>query len=378
MEPNTHFEFDTPTARCLSLSLQDSVTTYVNFSNPLCAALWNENKRDWLHEHFTGLYSIGTEDEYFWLDYLEPLHFLSELGDYRFLDAQQMEPVEDVVEFIKEHVDRGRYGMVFVDAFHLSQRRTAGVHEPLQMFWYGYDSAEETIFSIGFDRDHTYVPIRQTYAEVAQAYRSLREQRSHAPVWVRLYNVVLFAMSAPEEVYRLTPGRVLASVQDYLRGAGTPDQLRPEIRAARGEQAIFGSRVQNQYVRHLANLLEGRFTTDYRSMHLLAEHKKLLYRKLCRVAELLGRADAVVKPLADYLVIVKRFEQARIGYLKEVFRESGLISLYGQLRNEKVIRHAMETVAWAAEAERKVLEQIHELLTRDGLHCGSPSEALSS
>src|SRR5690554_2560982 len=159
----------------LKIVLQKEITTYLNYSLPLCSILWNENKKMWLYEHFTQLYCINNEN--IWLDYLEDLYFPSDVTDYSFVNSDEMKYIDDIILYIKEKISQKYYIFIYLDKFYLRNSNTNSYlkdHEPLFVFIYGYDDFSKQFNGIGFSNDSYFGFLNYSYENVSKAYKSCK------------------------------------------------------------------------------------------------------------------------------------------------------------------------------------------------------------
>lgn len=100
--------------------MQKEITTYLNYSMPLCTFL-QANKSQWLLEHFTNIYLMIGEEGYVWIDYLEDLLFPTSVIDYIMIEAKEMEEIEDVEYYFLNLLDESNYLMFFIDEFDIRE-----------------------------------------------------------------------------------------------------------------------------------------------------------------------------------------------------------------------------------------------------------------
>ena len=79
--------------------MQREITTYLNYSMPLCTFL-KPDKNQWLLEHFTNIYLMMGTDGYVWVDYLEDLLFPHNVIDYIMIEAGEMEKIVDMEPYL--------------------------------------------------------------------------------------------------------------------------------------------------------------------------------------------------------------------------------------------------------------------------------------
>lgn len=357
---HNYFEINNQHTKALNIKLQNDVTTYLNFSLPLCAILWNENKVSWFYEHFTQLYCINNNKEFFWLDYLEELYFPKDIAKYFFMNSDSMESVTDIISFLKNMINECHYVILFVDGFYLPGRtQYLNTHVHIQVLFYGYDEIKKSFLSIGFDKHSVFTIFEDSYDDVTKAYFEGKNNYMKSPEWVRLYTAVLLKMEKPDKKYIFNLENFIEPFTNYTLSAGNATMLRPEIRTSRGENAVYGLEVHEKLLFHLNILLEGGYSMDYRFIHLLAEHKALLYRKLHYISNCVNR-ERLRKKTAEYKEIAEKFELVRRQYLKFVLIDNNFKTLYGPLKNKTVIQNIIDAVSTLYKKECILLEEILE------------------
>lgn len=353
-----YFKINQQNTKVLNVKIQNDVTTYLNFSLPLCAILWNENKVSWLYEHFTQVYCINKKKEFFWLDYMENLYFPKDTAEYFFMDSNSMESVTDIISFLKNMINECHYVILFVDSFYLpGKTQYLNTHAHIQVLFYGYDEMKKSFLSIGFDKQSIFTFFEDSYDDVSKAYFEGKNFYMKAPEWVRLYTAVLLKMEEPDKEYIFNPENFIESFKNYTLSTGESTMLRPEIRASRSENAVYGLKVNDELLFHLNNLLVGGYSMDYRFIHLLAEHKALLYRKLHYISNFVNR-DNLREKTAEYKEIAEKFELVRRQYLKNVLIDNNFETFYGPLKNKVVIQKIIDAVSTLYKKESILLEEI--------------------
>jgi hypothetical protein len=104
----------------MKVKLQKDLTTYLNFSIPLCATLWDQSKLPWFYEHFNHVYCMTSRGGYFWVDYLEAADLFEDVLESTFLNADRAQDITDISGYLKEKIAEGFYVMIFADEYYIS------------------------------------------------------------------------------------------------------------------------------------------------------------------------------------------------------------------------------------------------------------------
>ncbi len=143
-------------------------------------------------------------------------------------------------------------------------------------------------------------------------------------------------MQLPSEAYTFNPKVVINSLEKYIDSSQQREELRPEIVHERGELAIFGYEAQKQLIASFNKLIEGEFVFDYRSIHLLAEHKKLMYKRFINMYQVNHEQSDDIRLLVnEYVLVMNAFEKNRcIFFKKNVLVDNKMKSIYGLLKKQ--------------------------------------------
>lgn len=132
--------------------------------------------------------------------------------------------------------------------------------------------------------------------------------------------------------------------------------LRPEVKLERGTKAYYGIEAQDKLIDGFTDLYNDKFVLDYRFIHLIVEHKHLLYKKLCFLAYSLGIDEKAEKLLLGFKQLCKQYENIRYIYMSNVMKESPRNSIYDQLFNKKIIKDLQNRLRKASFNEKKILK----------------------
>lgn len=358
---NEYFELNLDERKILKVGIQKEITAYLNYSMPLNVFMWDETKKNWLYEHFTNIYVIRGNENSIWLDFLENLYFPNDVLDYRFLNYEYMIKCDQILEYLISKIDDAFSIMLFVDKYYIeSDMEYKRKHEPLQIFLYGYNKCEKNFYGIGFDKDRNYCKLEYSFEEIKRAYDSLICDlcAGYGPIWVKLYTLVMMKYIKINKPFDTSNSKILEQIKDYYFGKKLPEKLRPEIVIERGDKAIYGINAQSEIVKALEELYNGEFNIDYRAIHLLAEQKKLLFKKLDYMALQNNRIEKIA---SNFTEIYKRMEYLRKLYLITVLKESNMQNIYCKLRSKEVISLIEKEFKWIAKNEYIVLEELINL-----------------
>lgn len=342
---------------------QKIITTYLTFSLPMNVIYSNKMKEQWVYEHFTELYLMRAENGYIWLDYLEDLYFPKDVLDYSFIPAKNMRNIQDILEFTKEKIDQENYLTIYIDEYYYENSEYyKKEHRPLQVFTYGYDDNEGLMYSIGFFNDGTFGKLNILYDDYKKGYEECIANYEKFAIWVELYYCLLMKVKDPQEKYKFQPSIFLSHLKNYLLSYGDESQLRPEIQIEMGNKAIYGIKVHDEVLKNLYRLLDGDYVMDYRQIHLIEEHKRLMLDKIKYISECYKLDEKIESKIQELGGIVNEYKDARLTYMKYMLIENDMKTINGQLKNQDAIRKIINIFESERLKEELLLKEVYELI----------------
>ncbi len=348
------FEINTPTKKVLKTALQKDVTVYRNFFMPLCSILWDPDKEDWMLEHFNNIYYIKEKSGYTWIDYLEQNGFTDDVLSITSRDYEDIKS-EDVVKLLKDQIDNGLYSTIYVDEFYLSGIYKDKRHLISEMFITGYDDDEKHFLGIGYTDSREVDYITFPYDEIKIGFASLTTgvvNIEDCPIWVKLYTMQAYKALNINDKKVADIEAFNRDIKRYYTSEDLPELLRPQNVAEFGSDALYGIKAEEAVLQAIRDLLKGEFKTDYRHIHLISEHKKMLVKKFAYI-------DKKIHPLPKSVLngsqtVSMNIELARLLYLKNVMQEG---NMYAELKNEAAIKKIVSLIEKAIETEKSYLKE---------------------
>lgn len=342
--------------KVLRIKEQNEITTYLTYSLPLCSLLWDNKKYSWIYEHFTNFYLMKDNQNYIWLDYLEDLNFPKDVMEYNFYNIDKMKKEVDIIEFIKNNINQEYTLSIFVDLFFLRDSSAYNIdHIAAQGFIYGYNDNSKEFYGIGFRKNDTFGEIVYHYDDILKGYQSCLDIYVKSEIWVNWYNCVLMKVKEPKEFYKYDASLFIRDLTNFLNSEGSINMLRPEIRYERGEKALYGIKAQEELISAFNELKEGLFVLDYRCIHLLCEHKRLMYKKMIYTSQTMGIFDDLKELLIKYEVISKKYKIIKNEYIKYVLIDNNMQNLYGCLKNKNAIEDISKKLTYYTNIEKEIL-----------------------
>jgi hypothetical protein len=236
-------------------------------------------------------------------------------------------------------------------------------HKAAEFFIYGFDDNVEKFYSIGFNSQEVFCKIEFNYNEVRTAHDTLinkKELFGEIPVWVDWY-VFSYIEPLNQNKIEVQVESTITTFENYLNSIEMTSKLRPEIIEGRGDKAIYGFDTQKEIIKSMSSLLEGNFYTDYRHIHILYEHKKLLISKMNHTADFLN--IDINKILSEYTQVLKNFQVARVLYLKGIITDNSR-SIYDMLSDVRAINRIIKLLENSLLIEQECLAEFVIIVKR--------------
>ncbi len=183
---------------------------------------------------------------------------------------------DHISENLKECIDEGYYPVLFVDEQEISDR--AAYHkwsQPHRILLYGYDTEKTVFYTSGLGANLIYGTHQVPFSELESAYRAIRLQIASCQVPEQDSYLLRFNFGFR---YEFDIAAVAIQLEEYLNGSVTEFRIDRNL-----EQYAFGSKTYEclrQYYDALANGESLVKRHDIRHLHILWEHKRLLWERV--------------------------------------------------------------------------------------------------
>lgn len=345
--------------KILRIKERHNVLSYVHYINPLSSILWNENKADWIHEHFTNIYLIRESNNYLWFDYLEAEDYMRDVCSQETMSIQKFmtcfsESVS-LIDLIRKHLNEDFYLILFADSFYLKGTPSfQEKHEYFGAYLYGYDDETESLYGLGYRNNGTYGTISYSYDAFEEAVKSVLRVSHKNEIWIEWYMLTRLKMIDESLKYQYYPDNFIRQVEEFLDSCGDESRLRPDTILCRGTNASYGLNAQNGLIKAFDELYDDKYVMDYRYVYLLSEHKQLLYNKLKRYHEFSQEDFSYF--VEAYNDLSKQFSLAKDYYLINVLKDNDTkTNVYGMLKNKKAILSIKGMLEKASAEEEELL-----------------------
>ncbi|HEX3046859.1 MAG TPA: KR domain-containing protein, partial [Bacillota bacterium] len=264
------FEVDQAETKVLQIKLQNEITCYLSHALPLCVVLAHPKLIPWYYEHFVDIYSVTDENDFLKVDFLEFRAAYKEMMYEVYLGYNLLKNESNIIQFIVDKIDLGYYVIIHADEYYLPVKalyhKEHYVHHSII---YGYHHGNKQLLAIGFNAEQIFTRITFDYDTFAEAYEQGKYHYQPSAPWAETNAVELLKLKDYQEEYPFDIKRFLGKLDGYLSGRGDDTVIFSYNWKPNQDKIAYGIKVYGQIINHLENFLEGRFTMDYRAIHLL-------------------------------------------------------------------------------------------------------------
>ncbi|MCL6591113.1 MAG: KR domain-containing protein [Firmicutes bacterium] len=357
------FQRNEPDAKELTIKLQREITIALHRCLPLQIILTDEKLHPWFYEHFINIFSQIESAGYLKLDFLEEWAPFRSLINEVSLGSQYMAREEDIIRFIIDNINQGKYLNVCVDEYYLPCRmrfqKTHFIHHALV---YGYDNRRRELKTIGFNRENVIDQIPISYDEFRYAYEKGKDYYQESAPWTSQTAVQLFYLNGFDRPYPFNIKIFLDKLSNYLHS--TPESNITYYWMLKEADVEYGFKVYDVVIEYTTKILQGIPAIDYRAFHLLYEHKNAIAKRLAYIIARYKMTGRIIQLYDAYLKLVEHFKVIRLKYYDLENRFSYHTPGPDELKTAKeTLLLLIEMVKSGKEQERILLTEIYELLS---------------
>ena len=277
-------------SKILPVALQHDVNTYLYESLPLCVILSRPEWYEWFLNHYVELYLIDAKKEerynFHNIRYMEvQMHMrfnrLQEILIYNQLESRVINNKVNIVDFVKANIDDGAYSLVFLNEWaiphKLSYQKTHWYHESLV---YGYDDEKELVHCISFDENQVFTSFEVDYHSFWDGFQLI----CNDPSDISEYQRYIYLLEPRDMTYSFDMAKFTHQLENYLGGtADLIDKYNLDLFDFPTEREdwtyTFGCNIYSRWVDILKAACD-REPFNYLEFHIVAEHKKLMLKRL--------------------------------------------------------------------------------------------------
>ncbi len=338
-EKETVKDHNKATEKKLKIKYQRDITTYLHRSIPLCAILSDDRYYTWFNEHYIQLFFITYNNSFSRLEFLEPKNNFDEIFEEKYLTYKDQP--SDIIDFVEKSIDSGTYLTINVDEYYLPQKGSYNEHHYVhQSMVFGYDKAERKLMGLGFDTNMVFKELEFDYDDFAKAYESAKTNYKLTAPWAETEAIQLLTPKQTAGEYKFDLNKFMEEIHKYLDGSNKDSSRITKLIPLEEQQMCtdikYGPQICNAMVESLEKLgrdiLQGldvkgmveQFkekmlgdimpAIDYRSIHLLYEHKKGLYDRFKYIASKYYTSAKLDDLLSELNKLVEKMNTARLTF----------------------------------------------------------------
>lgn len=328
--------------KILPISDDRDITLYPYYSLILPILQANPQLAAWQHDHFINVL-IRNLDEGYYFDYTESCmeyyesFFTKSQISYDYLDA-----VPAILPVLYKALDLDSYVFLWVDQYEISvyadyQKR----HFVHPLLLYGYSADRSHFKCLIFDVVKGVISADVPCGAIAEAFESGEnfyaqgaENLEHGPV-----EILKCKQFLTDYTFKLD--RFMRELGYFIHSDGDTASFFCQFHFEPNPQLFtFGLNVYSVVADAIS---EKKKFIDYRAVHMLMEHAKMLYKKLSYVVESYGIAD-MEKNLDDFWKLCIRWEGVAGYYRKHSLLESKFRTFYPMPQKPEAAAHLTESI----------------------------------
>ncbi|QNU66863.1 hypothetical protein EHE19_018875 [Ruminiclostridium herbifermentans] len=323
--PSLYYSENYPQSMELKVVLQKDITTYLHRSLPLCMVLAFEKYKPWYYSNFVQIFSYKNDNGRFEFNFFEPYDCSSEIVEMICLGFPLLKHVDNIIDYIIENINMGYYLIINVDENYLPNKWAYNkIHFIHPSLIYGYDNKEKQLKAIGFNQN-IFQEITFDYVQFKEAYENGKIHYKNSAPWTEWSAIQLMRPKKFDAEYPFNHEKFMKDLKNYASSIG--EKVRLYSFEFNEDRVEYGFKVYDVFIQSMEDLLQGKITSDYRAIHLLAEHKKCIYDRIGYVISRYNLEGEIVALHEEYMKVVQQCEVIRIKLLKSL-RAFGNANIY--------------------------------------------------
>jgi acyl carrier protein len=350
----------------LKYKFQRDYTSFLFRALPLGIIYAHEQMLPWLYQHFIQICAQTGDDGRIVVDYGETMDAHREVINHVKIGYADLVEVTDIVSYLKERINLNQYVIICLDEFYLGEKanyqKNHFVHESMI---YGYDSSKQQFIGCGYNREQILDRLIFSYDEVSKAYEAGKTHYKGTAGYAKYQAVQLLSVIEREAAIEFDLRVFCKELNSYLLSIGEKERDCIMVRLKDRSDSIPRDRIKhglNAYVdiiHALEQIIRGKYLIEYRSFHLIAEHKKGMYERLGYITGKFPVNQETVQAIEDYREVIDLMERVRLKVFEAIHADQN----YGNDAS-KVIKQIINDLKLAREKEQELLSKILEQLRR--------------
>ena len=334
------------------------ITAFPYISMFLPVLLKDVQFQSWYYCHFLNLICINDSDFY---TYTDDRNFMNDVivkNDIRY-DKYISIKKEMFIEAIKADC----YVYTWIDSCYSGDwDGTNSRHEAHPILIYGVDLKRSIYYCYRFS------PMKGIFLceyDIDMVHKSIDSARVEIGDHTDDSHLVIFKLKNIYEKDLFNANRFLREFRNYIFSFGekVKQYTRAEIQTSKEHELLFGLDVTKNIIDlFLGNKHNHHF--DYRMIHLITEHKRVLYNSILYVINKYSITnDKLSEKMCEFLQVVNDYEKIKNYYMMQALIESNKKGFYRPPKREKAVNKIISEYKRLVVKEKEVLMNIYDLLT---------------
>ncbi|PEA82339.1 hypothetical protein [Bacillus pseudomycoides] len=244
---------------------------------------------------------------------------------------------KDIIDFVRESIDRDYYVYLNVDEFFIPNRNAfQNYNYSHDILIFGYDEVKGVFNVLGYDHNYEFKKSEVSYQNFKAAFNNIDSITNYCnQIYLYKYN--------PDGKYTFNFDLVIDLIEDYLYSHNTSSKF---YMVQDTMDRAYGMKSYMYLKKYLADLLVGKSSYDIRNLHCLLEHKIAMQKRI-EFFESEGYIDTSYNLSKDYIDIQKKALDFRNMMIKSGFD-----------KNPKRIEQIIDALDTFKLQESEILERL--------------------
>ena len=262
----------------LPIKLQREINNLMYNAAYLSIILNYDNMYPWFYENYTQLYFTSnkirfeTNTKEIFMDFYGGWTAPKALFDLKYMTKYELEE-KNKVDLIKRILNKDEYIFTYIDEYYVGEKE----HNSHDVLIYGYDDDREEFSVLGF-KDNFFVDYAVDYSLFEKSFNSSLQIAKENTTKERKYQLISLTPLFDENTeYKFDLYKFMSVFKQYLNSEYSKLNLYDDTIY---EDGILGIQIYTKLLEALQNPSGEKQEFDYRLVHTLYEHKKIMLERV--------------------------------------------------------------------------------------------------
>ena len=300
----------------LPIKLQREINNLMYNAAYLCIILNYENMYPWFYEHYTQLYftkdkiGIETNKKETFMDFYGGWTEPKGLFDVKYMTKYELEE-KNKLDLIKRILNKDEYIYTYIDEYYIGEK----THNSHDVLIYGYDDDKEEFCLLGF-KDNFFVSYTLNYSVFEKSFDSSIQIAKESITDERKYQLFSLTPLFDENTEcKFDLYKFMSLFKQYLNSEYSNINLYNDTIY---EEGFFGIQIYAKLLEALRDCCIGKQEFDYRLIHTLYEHKKIMLDRSEYIYKFVLKREIQVtlqKELTDIVDLINNIRFKALDYI---------------------------------------------------------------